>query len=451
MGIRISAIIPAYNTSEWIEDCINSLINQSSSLYEILIIDDNSTDNTLAIAQRYEAINTTIKVFELDQNYGPGYARNYGISKANGDYILFVDSDDLLRQDTVEVLTSKTIEGAYDAIYFNAEAFGLKEYRDASNYQRSVGALETNGITGQRFFDITYPHDYFASPCLCLYKKKVINDADIAFPEGIFFEDEFFSFVFVQEAQSICYINESFYKRRYRKGSTVTTKNNCDKFADYHKCFAMINNYIFRKYGCELSYSIKQYILDMYIAIIEAYHTLECKPDDSEWSAYIHSFDKFFVQNDYCGHNLGLLISLEHILLRESQNNLRFHEGFLSLENVKGMIDELYKEILNMIPLGNERIHIGIYGNGNHTSGLYSAYKYYYGDIKADVSILTTDTIECCDKMKLDYIFISSFKYRKEMYANAQRYFDKKRIIYVYNSLYKDVFSSFSNHIQLID
>jgi len=449
MHLKVSAIIPAYNTSEWIGECIESLINQTEPFYEILIIDDHSTDSTLAIAKEYESKNPIIKVYEQNQNHGPGYTRNYGLSKASGNYILFIDSDDLIRIDAVEVLLRKASQISYDAIYFDAESFGLKEYCKTSNYHRAIFEPEIDGISGKSFFDETYPNGYFASPCLCLYKKAIIDKYNIRFPEGVFYEDEYFSFVFIQSAQSVCYKRESFYKRRYREGSTVTSKSNYEKFTDYHKCFCLINRYIFEKYGHELSDAMRQYVFDLYIFVLDIYPTLKHKPHSSEWTNYIHSFDKLLGGiNYYRSDNLGLLLALEHILTRESQSELRIHDKTFFVKRIHARIDELYREMLGNIPLGEKKIHIGVYGNGNHTNGLYTAYQYYYGDIKAKISIITSENIIKYDASELDYIFISSFKYGNEMYATAKRYFDRERILFVYDSLYKDVFSRFDEHIQ---
>ena len=94
---KLSIIIPAYNASKYIEKCIDSVLNQGipSDCYEIIIVNDGSTDNTVELAQRYISKFQNIKLF-TQENHGQSAARNKGIDVATGEYIAFVDADDLV-------------------------------------------------------------------------------------------------------------------------------------------------------------------------------------------------------------------------------------------------------------------------------------------------------------------------------------------------------------------
>ena len=100
----MSIIIPIYNTAAWIPACIESIINQSFSDFEILLIDDGSTDGSGVICDMYTKTDSRIRVFHK-KNGGVSSARNYGLDKATGEWIYFVDSDDELLPDCLRIMT----------------------------------------------------------------------------------------------------------------------------------------------------------------------------------------------------------------------------------------------------------------------------------------------------------------------------------------------------------
>src|ERR1700744_3507890 len=95
----VSIIIPVYNSEKYLSDAIQSAINQTWSDTEIIIIDDGSTDNSLQVAQQF--ISEKVKIFH-QENKGASVARNYGLTKAKGDYIQFLDADDILSNNKIE-------------------------------------------------------------------------------------------------------------------------------------------------------------------------------------------------------------------------------------------------------------------------------------------------------------------------------------------------------------
>ena len=123
--IRFSIIMPAHNAEKEIEDAIKSVIMQDYENYEFIIIDDLSTDNTFEIAKKYEKDNKKIKVIRHDVNKKAGGARNTGIKSADGDYILFLDSDDLLAdKDVLKRLNNTIGNDKVDIVYLGFESVG---------------------------------------------------------------------------------------------------------------------------------------------------------------------------------------------------------------------------------------------------------------------------------------------------------------------------------------
>jgi glycosyltransferase involved in cell wall biosynthesis len=112
MAIKVSVIIPVYNVEDYLEKCLDSVINQTLGDIEIICVNDGSTDNSPKILDRYAKLNSNIKVINK-KNGGAGSARNFGLIHANGKYVGFVDSDDWISKDMYEKLYKNACE--YDS------------------------------------------------------------------------------------------------------------------------------------------------------------------------------------------------------------------------------------------------------------------------------------------------------------------------------------------------
>ena len=143
--MKFSIIIPVYNREHIVRRCIDSVLVQSSSDYEILIIDDGSTDSTWSVLSEYESNNDCVKIFHKD-NGGVSSARNLGLVNANGEYIVFLDSDDWVAQGYLEyletVLTSSEIDGIILDYYVASPDSGPVKAQSTASLPREIGALE---------------------------------------------------------------------------------------------------------------------------------------------------------------------------------------------------------------------------------------------------------------------------------------------------------------------
>tara|TARA_R110002033_G_scaffold169897_3_gene211452 strand:+ start:250644 stop:251414 length:771 start_codon:yes stop_codon:yes gene_type:complete len=114
---KVSIITPSFNSSKFITTCINSLINQTFSDWEQIIIDDFSSDNTVEIINQYAKSDERIKIIKLESNKGAGYARNKGIEIASGKYIAFLDSDDFWHREKLEKQISFLKSNEYSVVF----------------------------------------------------------------------------------------------------------------------------------------------------------------------------------------------------------------------------------------------------------------------------------------------------------------------------------------------
>lgn len=203
---KVSIIIPVYNVEEYIEQTISSLLNQTLKEIEIILIDDGSTDSSREIIKRYSEKYDNINVI-LQDNSGPSIARNKGIKEATGDYIVFVDSDDLLPEDSLEIRYNTAVKENADLVIGGTYKFNSKRKWPMKKHFLGNGAK--NVITDS---DILWT----VGPCNKIYKSSLIKDLE--FPANIkYAEDQVFVVEAYIKAKKIYSINDVIYYYRMRE------------------------------------------------------------------------------------------------------------------------------------------------------------------------------------------------------------------------------------------
>lgn len=229
---KFSIIIPVYNVEEYVEECLISVINQTNQDFEIIVVNDGATDNSLKIVEKVKQQNPDIEFSILTKkNGGLSSARNYGYNHAKGDYIYFLDSDDYIREDFIEIILKnfeKDLE--IEVCTFDAKQFVETEFKfvihDANRYVRSFSGVTEKVYRGLEFFDVQIKTNTWISGVpLHAYRKSFLDKHNLAFKEGIIHEDEIYTFEVCQKARKIQYISEALYKRRYRPTSIMTNTN----------------------------------------------------------------------------------------------------------------------------------------------------------------------------------------------------------------------------------
>ncbi len=190
----VSIIVPAYNKQEFIYDTLESCRNQTYSDFEVIIIDDCSTDNTISKIKEFTTRNDTleIKLFKNEENKGVSYSRNYGILEAAGKYVLFLDADDILHPDALSLLYEAVLTYKGDIIFSQREYFTGKYNSD-------------NELNHNQF-----PMKEMSSPPQCItggiIQKEIIDQYKLHFePELNNGEDTLFA------ATLFCFSNNKFY------------------------------------------------------------------------------------------------------------------------------------------------------------------------------------------------------------------------------------------------
>lgn len=211
--IKVSVIIPVYNTERYLRRCLDSLVNQTLKDLEIILVDDGSTDNSLLIMKEYEN-KYQGKVSVLTKaNGGQATARNLGIKLSRGKYIGFVDSDDYVDHAMYETMYKAAKQNQYDMVechyrYLSEEENKIKEYRTRGDIRQYKNRKDM-------FINVQ------ASPCNKLFRREVLMHPGVDFPEGFIYEDTAFYIKTIPFIKKEKFVDKHFYYYFLRGGSTM--------------------------------------------------------------------------------------------------------------------------------------------------------------------------------------------------------------------------------------
>lgn len=223
---RVSIIIPVYQSKQFLSETLDSVLGQSFQDFELICINDGSTDRSLDILLEYAEKDRRITVY-TQSNSGQGKARNVGIQSAVGKYLYFIDSDDLMKAGALEEIVNAADTYQLDLLCFNADWFydqscTEEEYRFKPNYHKSYDYPPVT--TGEDLFvSLCENGDYRVPVYLMLFKRYSIINSNLLFQNGVIHEDESFSYQTFIFAERAGYLKRSLYNRRIRRGSTMTS------------------------------------------------------------------------------------------------------------------------------------------------------------------------------------------------------------------------------------
>ena len=220
----VSVIVPVYNSEPYIEDCLNSIVNQTYLSIEIILVNDGSTDHSYEIMTGYSMKDNRIVIIS-QPNRGVSAARNAGLSVAKGEYILFVDSDDTIRNDTVETLCRQALSTNAEIVIGNIY-YCHPDGRQIPVFQRLTELSKQPLLSGEECFVKLIEANIFP-PLSCLYftKRTFILKNQLFYEEGIIHEDELWCAKTLIYAPKVAVADFFHYYYRLRKGSIMRSDN----------------------------------------------------------------------------------------------------------------------------------------------------------------------------------------------------------------------------------
>ena len=252
--VKVSVVVPVYNVEEYLEKCLTTLVNQTLKDIEIIVVNDGSPDNSQKIIDKYAKKYDNIHAYKKE-NGGLSDARNYGIKKATGEYIAFVDSDDYIELDMYEKMYNKAKSGNFDMVVCDLN------YVYPDKLVRAYSNIPTDTTNIKKAMLNIYPSAWNK-----IFKRKLLNNLE--FKKGIWFEDVEFIYRLLPHIKTIGVVHEPFYGYLQREGS-ITRKqdkriynyiDNLNGVVDYYK-----ENDLYDNYKKELEYTYVRYIYATFI------------------------------------------------------------------------------------------------------------------------------------------------------------------------------------------
>lgn len=255
--VKVSVIIPVYNAEKYLRECLDSIKNQTLKDIEIICIDDGSTDNSLKILNEYSEDDKRFKIY-TQKNMGQGATRNRALKYINGKYFSFMDADDILELNTLETTYNKCEEEQLDMVMYKLINYDddKKEYYKTPLYDMYVVRKKIESRVfdykdlKERIFNVS------VTPVNKLYNTEFVLNSKTTFPEGIFFEDNIFSWKLIFLAKRIYFINEYFYIRRVHTNSVIG--GGSEKWLDAIEIYNQVWS-LFKEFGEFENYKEKLY------------------------------------------------------------------------------------------------------------------------------------------------------------------------------------------------
>ena len=216
--MRFSIIIPIYNTQDYLEQCINSVLSQEYDDYEVFLIDDGSTDKSGLMADEYAKNNACVSVIHK-KNGGLSSTRNSGLDRCRGEYVVFLDSDDYLADGSLKVLDEAIAKNSPDIIAGYGMRFSKEGISDAVPFRSGLEDV----VSGPHFYKTALYQDRLSAAAqYYVYNREFLEKNHFRFKEGILHEDELWNPVVLYNAASVLDLKYRYYCYRCDNMTSIT-------------------------------------------------------------------------------------------------------------------------------------------------------------------------------------------------------------------------------------
>lgn len=254
MGYKISIIIPVYNVEKYIDDCLNSILNQTfkSSELQVIMVNDGSTDNSKDIMDEYAKKYSNFTAIHLPKSHGgPGTARNEGMKLAKGEFLMFIDPDDFYDINACELMYNCMVNNNSEMVtcnYQNTNIEGKKWDNPIFDRKRfkSFRLLKSEAEYTKSFFVLC------SSVCVKMFRREFVEKHKLKFMEGVPAEDALFTFSVLLKSSNVQYLDEViyYYRQRNMENDVKSISWNCSEnyFRRINKTYIKIYE-VFEKAG----------------------------------------------------------------------------------------------------------------------------------------------------------------------------------------------------------
>ena len=296
---KVSVVVPVYNVEEYLAACLESITNQTYTDLEILCINDCSTDNSRVVLKEYQQKDARVIILDNEKNGGLAHTRNVGFGKAAGEYILFVDSDDVIASDLVE--SCMKVAADSDMVCF--------DYRQGTSGQnvidRQYAYKMKDGLYAAEdyFTEAVRTESIIFSAWSKFFNRRFLMENQIRFYEGILYEDMLFSFQCFMKAKKIYSLNRKLYDYRIRETSIMTAGVNGKNIESYIISICeLMKLYLNNDFSGEMNRAVERYIRKVgreYISVYRKWADQEFTPvllqDNPKYLKLYRTFSELFI------------------------------------------------------------------------------------------------------------------------------------------------------------
>ena len=319
----ISIIVPVYNVEQYLEKCVNSIINQTYENLEIILVNDGATDSSGELCDKLATIDSRIKVYHKE-NGGLSDARNYGVERSTGEYIGFVDSDDYIDVEMYEKL--------YEAI--------KKENADVAECNLKIVYPNRKELfTEKKYYQICTKQEYleeylkiekvFGSACVRLIKSKIAKKLN--FPVGKLYEDTYYGYGLINVADSYVIMDAPYYSYLMRENSITNTRFN-PRIFDLIEIVEKFHNTVYENYpGLEEAADCRK--MYAYFSVLNSILLEEEFKNNSFYPWIVNYFKENYIKllrNKYITRNRKLSILLIKININLYRRVLMKYKAILA-------------------------------------------------------------------------------------------------------------------------
>ena len=335
--ISISIIIPCYNQEKYIEECLQSILNQKFNNYEIICVNDGSTDNTLAIINQYKTKNSKVKVISFDENKGTSQARKAGVLNSRGKYIMFVDPDDTLANNALEIAFKNIEKQKVDILQFGTNVINIQvNEKTYDHFVLKSIPYDKKLFNEEVFFSCFDKNLYNFNLWNKIYNGNLVRKSFQKISDGYYpkAQDVYAFFIIAYYAKSYGSINDKLYNYYYGRGITG-------------KKWISINSFFKIPTQMQIIEQLYKFLDDEVDTNIEAYLNVLYKRGTIFFKEILYKYKHIEdLDKNYLEALESLIQSMNPHIKKEKYKNIKVYKSYISLL-FEVCYDLLFDKIVN--------------------------------------------------------------------------------------------------------
>lgn len=375
--IKVSIIIPVYNAEKYLEKCLDCIIGQTLKEIEMICVDDGSTDTSLQILRSYAERDARIHIF-TQKNQAAGVARNHGMEKASGKYLLFLDADDHFELDMIEKMYEKAEEGAYDVVICRYERYCeltkrilMQDWSHVDSFFIDKNLFSGNSLRYKGLFQITKGWAWDK-----LFQADFVRKCGYRFPEFRSSEDGFFVYMLMVRARRMAYMDDILVTHRVNDPNSLSNTKE-KNWINGFKMFELIREELIRLDVYETyKRSFLNEILEFFMWYLRSLHSFEAYKNSFTYLQIVfepavgvleHDGEYYFKKELFDRYKALMVSSLPEYLFQRKEDLIDQLEGMRRRQEKS--TDQTWIFPYRSIPKGK---NVVLYGAGKMGTSFYT-------------------------------------------------------------------------------